>query len=300
MEESPPIAVTDLRITPGQVDGRIAGPRGRHRVIIHVASLESRAWEGVVSALVADPALVAAILDGELPATLVAAVGPRTLEPSPSELRWECGCRCPHERCAHVRAVWRATLDALGRQPALVLALRGRDAASLAADASRLAAHSSRDQDAGVDAAAAYERSAGGLPPLPEIQAPAAASRPDSWLEPDVLRHQRLLDQAADAAGRALEILRGTGDGCLELDRKTDVARIAASLPSPWDVSNLAWRAGMSPVELGRLISAWAARGTRDLAAVARVRVPHIMTVVTSEAGPVFEQLSLLDTRFDE
>jgi len=269
-------------------------------VIIHVASLESRAWVGVVSALVADPALVAAILDGELPAALVAAVGPGTLEPSPSELRWECGCRRSHERCAHVRAVWRETLDALRRQPALVLALRGRDAAGLAADASLLAALSGRDQDAGVDAAAAYEGTAGGLPPLPEIQAPAAASRPDAWLEPDILRHQRLLDQAADAAGRALDILRGTGDGCLELDRRTDVARIAASLASPWDVSNLAWRAGMSPVELQRLISAWVARGTRDLAAVARMGAAPGTTGVTPETVPVFEQLSLLDTQLDE
>lgn len=296
MEESLPITVTDLRITPGQVDGRAAASRGRFRVVIHVAPLESGAWEGVVSALVADPALVAAILDGELPATLVAAVGPRTFEPSPSELRSECGCRRSHERCAHVRAVWQETLDSLRRQPALVLALRGRDAAGLAADAALLAALSGRDQDAGVNAASAYERTAGGLPPLPEIQAPAAASRPDTWLEPDILRHQRLLDQAADAAGRALDILRGTGDGCLELDRRTDVARIAASLASPWDVSNLAWRAGMSPVELQRLILAWEASGTRDLAAAARMRVPDVTTV----AVPVFEQLSLLDVQFDE
>lgn len=199
-----------------------------------------------------------------------------------------------------MRAVWRETLDSLRRQPALVLALRGRDAAGLAADASLLAALSGRDQDAGVAAASAYERTAGGLPPLPEIEAPAAASRPAAWLEPDILRHQRLLDQAADAASRALDILRGTGDGCLELDRRTDVARIAASLASPWDVSNLAWRAGISPVELRRLVLVWEARGTRDLAAGVRMRVPHVTTGVTPETVPVFEQLSLLDTQFDE
>jgi len=249
----------------------------------------------VVTALVADPALVAAILDGELPTALVAAAGPRALEPSPGELQWECGCRRSHGRCAHVRAVWREVQDALRREPALVLTLRGRDAPSLAADASGLAALSTRDQDLGVDAAAAYERTAGGLPALPDLQAPAAASRPDSWLEPDILSRQRLLDQAADAASRALDILRGTGDGCLDLDRRTDLARIGAAFAGPWDVSHLAWRAGMSPVELGKLIRAWEARGTRDRAPVASPGRPHVVTAVTSETGPALEQLSLFD-----
>jgi len=300
LEESSPVAVKDLRITPGRVDGRVAGRRERHEVAIHVAPLESGAWEGVVSALAADPALVAAILDGELPAALVAAAEPCTLDPSPGELRWACGCRRSPERCAHVRAVWREAGEALRKQPALVLALRGRDAASLAADASRLAVLSILDQDPGVDAAAAYGRTAVGLAPLPEIHAPAAASRPGSWLEPDVLPRQQLLDQAVDAASRALDILRGTGDGCLELDRRADVARIGASFASPWDVSNLAWRAGMSPVELRRLIRAWEAHGTGDLTAVAGMHMPRIIIAATSEAGPVFEQLSLLDARSEE
>lgn len=296
LEEGSPVAVKDLRITPGRVDGRVAGPRGRHGVAIHVAPLESGAWEGMVSALAVDPALVAAILDGELPAALVAAAEPWTLDPSPGELRWACGCRRSPDRCAHVQVVWSEAQEALRKQPALVLELRGRDAASLAADASRLAALAVCDQDAGEDTAAAYGRSAAGVVPLPEIQVPAAASRPDSWLEPDVLPHQRLLDQAVDAAGRALDILRGTGDGCLDLDRTTDVARIGASFATPWDVSNLAWRAGLSPVELRRLIWAWEALGTGEGKAAAATPVPRSVAA-TSEAGSVFEQLSLFDAR---
>jgi hypothetical protein len=266
-------------------------------VIIHVAPLESGAWGRLVTALLADPALVAAILDGEVPTALVAAVEPRALEPSPWELRWECGCRRSHERCAHARAVWREVQDALRREPALVLTLRGRDAVSLAADASGLAALSTRDQDLGVDAAAAYEHTTGGLPSLPDIEAPVAASRPDSWLEPDILPGQRLLDQAADAASRAMDILRETGDGCLELDRRTDVARLGAALASPWDVSHLAWRAGISPVELGKLIRVWEASGTRGRASVVPTRQPHVVTGVSSESGLALEQLSLFEAQ---
>jgi uncharacterized Zn finger protein len=292
MDESLPLTVKDLLIAPGEAAGRVVGTGASDRVTIHVELLKSSAWDGVISALAADPALVAAILDGELPATLTAAARPCTLEPSTREVRSECTCRRRAESCPHVGAVWGAVQDELRRQPALVLTLRGRDPASLASDACGLAALAARDQDAGMDAAAAYERTARSLPRPPEVQAPAAVSRPDSWVEQDVLPHQRLLDQAADAASRALEILRGTGDGCLELDRQTDVARIGSSLASPWDVSNLAWRAGMSPVELGRMIRAWQAGGSREGTVVERSPVPTIVTVPTSASGPANEQLS--------
>jgi hypothetical protein len=263
-------------------------------VTIHVAPTDG-AWDAVIGALAADPALVAAMLDGELPATLTAVARPYTLEPSSRELRSECTCRRRAESCAHAAALWGAVQDELRRRPALVLALRGRDPASLATDACRLAALAARDQDAGMDPVAAYERTLRGLPRPPEVQAPAAASRPDSWVEQDVLPHQRLRDQAADAASRALDILRGTGDDCLDLDRQTDVARIGSSLASPWDVSNLAWRAGMSPVELGRLTRAWQARSTRERTATEGSPAPSIVSVSTSASGAVIEQLMLFD-----
>lgn len=295
-DESLPLTVKDLHIALAEAAGRVVGPGGSHRVTIHVAPLTDRGWAGVISALAADPALVAAILDGELPATLTAAARPSTLEPSTRELRTTCTCRRRAESCAHARAVWGVVRDELQRQAALILTLRGRDPASLASDAWRLAALAARDEDAGVDVAAAYERTARGLPRPPDVQTPAAATRPDTWVEQDGLPHQRLLDQAADAASRALDILRGTGDGGLDLDRQTDVARIGSSLASPWDVSNLAWGAGMSPVELRRLIRAWHARakpeGTRG-GAIART--DH-RDVPTSATGPVMlEQLELFD-----
>jgi uncharacterized Zn finger protein len=290
-DESLPLTVEDLHIAPGEAAGCAVGTGASHRVTIHVAPLNDGAWDAVIGALAADPAHVAAILHGELPATLTAAARPCPLEPSSRELRSECTCRRRAQSCAHAGALWGAVQDELRRQPALVLALRGRDPASLASDACRLAALAARDQSDGVDAAAAYEPTVRGLPGPPEVQAPAAATRPHSWVDRDVLPHQRLLDQAADAAIRALDILRGTGDGCLELDRKTDVARIGSSLASPWDVSNLAWRAEMSPVELGRLIRAWQARGSREGTVVERSPAPTIepLTPVMSEQLVLFD-----------
>jgi hypothetical protein len=265
-------------------------------VIILVAPLQNEAWDRVVAALAADPALLAAVLDGELPGALVAN-GADAFEPSLGELRWECGCRRGHDRCAHVRAVWREALEALRREPALVLTLRGRDALSLAADASSLAALAAQGRDPGVDAAAAYERAAGGLPPLPDVRIPPAASRPDSWLEPDVLSGQRLLDQAADAAGRALGILQGAGDGGLDLDRQSDLARMGAALASPWDVGHLAWRAGISPDAFRQLVLAWEAHGGRGPLAAVRARQRQVVIAVAPKAGPTLEQLSLFEVQ---
>lgn len=289
--ESAALTVEDLNIAPGEAAGRVVGAGPSQRASVHVAHLAAGAWDAVIGALAADPALVAAMLDGELPAALAASVRPFTLEPSRRELRSECTCRRRAESCTHAGALWAAVQDELRRQPALVLALRGRHPAGLASDACRLAALAARDLGDGMDAAAAYERAVRGLPRPPEVQVPAAGGRPDAWAGQDVLPHQRLLDQAADAASRALDILRGTGDGCLELDRQTDVARIGSSLASPWDVSNLAWRAGMSPVQLGRLIRAWQARdsGGRTMGEGPPATTIEQVTPVRSEQLMLFD-----------
>src|SRR5258708_27250945 len=103
IDESLPLTVTDLHIAPGEAAGRVIGVGASHRVTVHVAALPDGAWDGVIGALAADPALVAAMLDGEVPATLTATARPYTLEPSARELRSECTCR-RREGCAHVGA----------------------------------------------------------------------------------------------------------------------------------------------------------------------------------------------------
>jgi uncharacterized Zn finger protein len=258
---SPSITVWDLVIAEGQVTAVAGGGRERRRVLIRVAALEPEAWEGAVTALAADAALMASVVDGELPAALMRALrlGAQALEPSPGELRWTCGCGIRYRPCAHATAVWDEVEAERRLHPALSLTLRGRDASRLAAEASALAAVAAWDHDPGVDATSAYERTARGLPPLPDTAGPPGAARPDFSLEPSAPAHQRLHDQAADAAARALDVLQGTGDGCLALDRQSDLARLGAALPSVWDVDHLAWRAGMRPSALRRLVQAWRA-----------------------------------------
>jgi hypothetical protein len=257
------MTVSGLLITEGEVTARAGDGHDRRRVLIRVAALEPAAWESAVTTLSADAALMASVLDGEVPAALVQALalGGQALEPSPGELRWSCSCRTRYGRCAHARAVWHEVEAELRRHPALALTLRGTDASRLAAEASALAATAASDHDPGVDAASAYARTARGLPVLPDTPGPPGAARPGFSLGPSAPAHQRLHDQASDAAARALDVLQGTGDACLALDRQSDLARLGAALPSDWDVDHLAWRAGMRPAALRGLVQAWRASG---------------------------------------
>ena len=263
--ESSSITVSGLRVTECEVTAVAGDGRHRRRVFIRVAALEPEAWETAVTALAADAALMASVLDGQLPPTVTQAMGlqGQALEPSQRELRWNCSCGTRSGRCAHLRAVWHEVEAELRRHPALLLTLRGRDAGRLAAEASALATTAAWDPDPGVDAASAYERTARGLPPPPDTLGPPGAARPAFPRVLHALVHHRLLDQAADAAVRALEVLQGTGDGCLDLDRRSDLARLGSALPSEWDVDHLAWRAGMRPVALRELVRLHAA--SRDV-----------------------------------
>ncbi len=282
------ITVTALRIIEGEVTARAAGPRSRHRVVIHVAPLAAGDWEAIVSVLAADPSLFAAVLDGELPPALAEAAGYQTLEPSPGEMEWRCGCQGWYGRCRHVNAVWREVREEVRRRPALALTLRGADATRLRWEAAQLAALTAREHDAGVDAASAFERSAQ-VPPPGQSPPPLHPGRPESWLSPDPLIHQGLHEVAAEAASRALAILRGTGDGCLALDRQSDLSRIAAGLASPRDVDQLAWRVRMRPAALWKLVRDWRAGGPEPTAPVAG-RLP---AAPATQPLPALQQLSL-------
>jgi hypothetical protein len=295
------MTVSGLLIAECEVTARAGDGRDRRRVLIRVAALEPAAWESAVTTLAADSALMALVLDGELPAVLVQAValGGQALEPSPGELRWSCSCGTRYGRCAHARAVWHEVEAELLRHPALALTLRGTDASRLAAAASALATIAASQHDPGVEAASAYARAARGLPALPDTPGPPGATWPGFSLGPSGPAHQRLHDQAADAAARALDVLHGTGDGCLALDRQSDLARLGAALPSDWDVDHLAWRAGMRPAALRGLVHAWRASARAASRMVAAVEPPQIgqageLPPERREAAPVLEQLSFL------
>lgn len=262
MSQEPSQVASDLVIEAGNVLARVSG----WQVGARPPFVDREVWSGLAADLAGDPVSLATLLDGDLPEPVRVMLRSRGLSPglSASELRWRCGCGSTDGTCTHARVTWDAVESALSREPALMLTVRGCDLASLAAEAAGLAAVRQAEPDPGVDAALAYERSVLGLPRIPDFPIPARPERSRFSIDAAALPRQRLHDQAADAAARALDILQGAGDGCLGLDRDSDLARLGARLSNDWDVDHLAWRAGLPTAELRERVLAWRAGGNSE------------------------------------
>ena len=249
-------AVGDLTLAAGLVSAPVQGSRSTpYRVSIRVAQFSAPEWERVLDALAAEIGHVAALVDGELSPSVADDVRSTGLDllPGPGEL--QCRCSCPDwaEPCKHAAAVCYLVADSLDEDPFGVLLLRGRSRDEvLAALRARRAAGSgspgagagderlatSRDLvDEGVVARVAWARAAEpdaltSRPVLAELPRRAGrptvlAADPPPGLGVDLSALRAL---AADAAERALALVRGASKSGLELDFRTDLARRAAAL----------------------------------------------------------------------
>ena len=267
-------------ISEGVIDARVQGSRrSPYRVRVRVRRFADGEWDRAIDAVAAKAGHAAALLDGELAPGIVedlAAAGIELLL-GPGELGLECSCPDWASPCKHAAAVCYLTANALDADPFALLLLRGRrrelimaalrrrrtSAANPAGDGQPSISHTA---PAAMPARAAAVRAVAPLPP-----APTPADAPGRPLPPTIdpppsavaVDNLGLAALGTDAARRAhIRLTTGTGSG-LDLDRRNDLARLAAAataLPggagSP-DVRALARRAGMSGTELTRLALAW-------------------------------------------
>jgi hypothetical protein len=169
--------------------------------------------------------------------------------------------------------------------PFTILQLRGRDRDQVLAGLRRLrasggttmengggprcAAAGPRDQeDAGGEARTLFARRLEAplptSPPLPS-HAGEPAILPTDPPPGTVVDAEDLAVLARDAAGRALDLCRGVGDGGLGLAPEADLARLAAQKLGRPGFDRLAERVGVAPRSLMRLALAWAAGGAAAL-----------------------------------
>jgi uncharacterized Zn finger protein len=122
-------AVEGLRIEPGRILGSVVEDRSNPRRVELVWPLpEDAAWEEVTRVLSGELRFTAALLDGELPDELgeaLAAAGV-VLLPALDDLAPRCSCPERATICRHVAAVVSAAGVLIGRDPTLLLQLRGR------------------------------------------------------------------------------------------------------------------------------------------------------------------------------
>jgi uncharacterized Zn finger protein len=199
-----------ITVAPGRVAATVEDPDGIFEVVVHLAELTDAEWDRFLDQVRAEAGHLAALLDREVPRSLVrsADAADVALLPTIGDLESECDCPDIGDPCPHAAGLCYQVAWLLDDDPFVLLLLRGRGADELLDVLGREPVAgppaSGRDVDHALTAAAAYERDCAALPaPLP---VPARSERPvfppAPGLPPDALAHL-----VATAAARARALL---------------------------------------------------------------------------------------------
>ncbi|MFD6892642.1 SWIM zinc finger family protein [Streptomyces sp. NPDC059957] len=271
--------VDAVTITPGRIVAYVRGSRPRpYRTELSLPAFSDSEWSELLESVVADPTALAALLEREVPESLAESVLPGAGELVPR-------CSCPdvtRPPCKHAAALCYRAARLLDSDPFVLLLLRGRGERELLDELTRRnAAHAAREQPdgtpdfPGVPARAAFTRTV--LPPLPApLSAPSAVGMPPAYPADPAAPDPLALDQlAADAAARALALLRTAEDPMAGLSRWQDAVRLASAHPTAGLTGaaralyrELARATGRSTTDLARGAAAWRQGGLPALLAL--------------------------------
>ncbi|MFF3210383.1 SWIM zinc finger family protein [Streptomyces sp. NPDC002886] len=260
--------VDAVTITPGRIVAYVRGSRPRpYRTELSLPAFSDAEWRELLESVVADPTALAALLEREVPESLSESVLPGAGELVPR-------CSCPdvgRPPCKHAAALCYRAARLLDADPFVLLLLRGRGERELLEELTRRnAAHAAREQPdgapdfPGVAARAALVRTV--LPPLPApLPAPSSVGMPPAYPSDPAAPDPLALDQlAADAAARALALLRTGEDPMAGLSRWQDAVRLASAHPTAGLTGaartlyrELARATGRSTTDLARGAAAW-------------------------------------------
>ncbi|WP_234544257.1 SWIM zinc finger family protein [Streptomyces shenzhenensis] len=269
--------VDAITVTPGLVLAYVQGSRPRpYRVQVRLRTFGEDEWERLLEAAADRPADIAALLDKELPQTLVDTGVP--LLPGPGELEPRCSCPDFGHPCKHAAALCYQTARLLDADPFVLLLLRGRgEREVLDALSRRNAARAARERQPvslpGVRATEAFVPRR--LPPLPPpLPVPAHPEQPPVYPGVPGGPDPFALDQlATDAAARAHAVLATGRDPVGALTLWQDAVRLAAARPGSGLTAStralyatLADAVGRAPGDLARAVAAWRQGGPEGLA----------------------------------
>ncbi len=268
--------VDDLAVGPGEIRAEVGGrERQPYQVRIRVRSFDDRQWGQVLDVIAARASHTAALIAGQLPEEVGAAVADAglTLLPGAGELGPRCTCPDEADPCKHAAAVCYLVAQAMDADPFLVLLLRGRSRDEVLAglrarrgrpDEAEPGAGIPDPDDDGLDARLVFASAAvvapkpTPVPPLPPGRPGRPSSLPlDLPVELGGLRAD-LVALAADAARRAWELATGaSADGGVGLASDADLARRADAVLGTSGFGLLAARSGVRQRELARQALAW-------------------------------------------
>jgi uncharacterized Zn finger protein len=265
--------VGPISVSPGRIAAVVEDPDAIYDVAVHLTELTAAEWDRFLDQVGAEAGHLAALLDGEVPRSLVRSADAAGVPLLPTIGDLESDCDCPEigDPCQHAAALCYQVAWLLDDDPFLLLLLRGRDSDELldALGERRAgpAPSAAREDDAAgavdrpVPAAAAYATVPAPLPPaLPDPSRPTDLGLPAApGLPPDALA---LL--VADAALRARELLAHPGSTAAPT-AWSDAVRWAAI--HPVTAERVAASAGR---DTSPAVRAWELGGATGLAALER------------------------------
>ncbi|MGW0751805.1 SWIM zinc finger family protein [Streptomyces sp. NPDC002587] len=271
--------VDAVTVTPGLIVAYVRGSRPRpYRTQLTLPAFADGEWRELLETVAADPAVLAALLEREVPQSLAEAI-----LPGAGELVARCSCPdVARPPCKHAAALCYRAARLLDEDPFVLLLLRGRGERELLDELTRRnAAHAAREQPGatpdfpGVSARAALARASLQLLPAP-LPAPAAAGLPPAWPADPAAPDPLALDQlASDAAARALAVLTTAEDPIAGLSVWQDAVRLASAHPTAGLTGaartlyrDLARATGRTTTDLARAAAAWRQGGLPGLAAL--------------------------------
>lgn len=215
--------VQSISVRPGIITGLTSDYSLLYRAEIRLEPLSEARWERVISAIKADPLVVAQLLGGHLPETMRPIIEQYLLPKRADAFNSTCGCYYWETLCKHAAGILYLVGEELDRDPLLLFTLRGMPSHELFARLSPLALPAPADapppmpesEPLPTDPAAFWQ---GNMPPLGEIATAAAASSAPIPLNPfPFWAGSRPFEEAiADYTSRAAQRVRAMQEGTEE------------------------------------------------------------------------------------
>lgn len=160
--------VGPISVSPGRIAAVVDDPDGLVHPVVGFTALSDAEWARFLDQVTAEAGHLAALLDGEVPRSLVssAEAADVPLLPTIGDLESECDCPDIGDPCQHAAAICYQASWLLDDDPFVLLLLRGRSRAEVLAALSGQGERTHPDGGATPDGAA-YPPPSGELPEIP-------------------------------------------------------------------------------------------------------------------------------------
>lgn len=198
--------VGPIAVSPGRIAAVVDDPDGVYDVVVRLAAWDDAQWDRFMAQVTAEAGHLAALLDGEVPRSLVhsADAADVALLPTIGDLESDCGCPDIGDPCQHAAALCYQAAWLLDDDPFVLLLMRGRGRDELL---TALGSRPSTPEEADASPVAAATAYAAAPVELPDVTAPVSRAAPTTLPDAPGIAAETLPALVAAAAERARVLL---------------------------------------------------------------------------------------------